>query len=152
MGRDTLREDEVRDAGRGLLLLLVSSQPPPPPPGLSVSLLGSGQTWPWSRCHDHAADAETRYSSAPHSTREKKNQWALYNGGTVESILSPKKNPRPCPICLHSPAVPRPHNRLCVVTPGLELHSPCVRPWTIHKANRPCDPAHFSHTSSRPIY
>lgn len=52
----------------------------------------TGQTWPWPRCHDHAVDAETRYSSAPHSTLAK-NQWALYNVGTVESILSPPKNP-----------------------------------------------------------
>lgn len=44
-------------------------------------------------------------------------------------------------------STPRPNNRPCVVTPGLELHSPCVRLWTIHKTKRPCDPSHSSHTS-----
>ena len=60
-----------------------------------------------------------------------------------------KKKCCPCPICLHSAALPDLTNRPCVVTPGLELHSPCVRLRTIHKTNRPCDPAHFSHTLAR---
>lgn len=122
----------------------------PVPPGLSAPPLGTGQTWPWSRCRDHAADTETRYCSAPHSAEEK-NQWALYRVGTVASILSPKKI---LPLSHLSPfsSTPRPHNRPCVVNPGLELHSPCVRLWTIHKTNRPCDPAHFSHTLSPQIY
>lgn len=46
----------------------------------------------------------------------------------------------------------RPHNRPCVVTPRLELHSPCVQLWTIHKTTGPCDPAHFSHTLAPQIY
>lgn len=137
-------ETHLGEALRGIGHLLC-----PVSPGLSVPPLGTRQPWPWSRCHDHAVDAETRYSSAPHSTQEKINglctaskQWKAFSHQKILPLshLSPFSS------------TPRPNNRPCVVTPGLELHSPCVRLWTIHKTKRPCDPSHSSHTLAPQIY
>lgn len=36
-----------------------------------------------------------------------------------------------------------------MLTHGLELHSPCVQPWTIHKANSQANPPMFSHLASQ---
>lgn len=69
-------------------------------PGPSLPPLGSGQPRPRSRCRDRAADAEKRYSSAPHSTRRRKKKiYGLCGVETVESILSANGS---CPV----PSVP----------------------------------------------
>lgn len=141
---DTLREENVRDTERNLVLIASSSpRAQRASAGDRTDLTLVQVSWPcggrWN---------EIFLSS---SLNTGKNQWALYSIGTVESILSPK-NPALSHLSPFSSS-PRPHNQPCVVTPGLELHSPCVQLRTIHKANRPCDdPAHFSHTLFLQIY
>lgn len=62
---------------------------------LGVPPLGTGQTWPQSRCHDHAANAETRYSTARHSTQGKIN--GLCMASEQWKAFSRQKSPAPVP-------------------------------------------------------
>lgn len=141
---DTLSGEKDRDAGRNLVRAVPSSPWTKRASAGDWSDLTLDQvSWP---CGGHWNKI---FLSSSLSTG-KKYQRALYSLGTVESILTKKI----LPLSHLSPfsSTPRPHNQPCVVTPGLELHSPCVQLWTIHKATRRRDPAHFSHTVSVQFY
>lgn len=101
---DDLCKKRLSDVDRNLVLVVSSWPPPLPRLRLSVPPLRDWTdltlvqvSWPcggrWNEI----------FLSSSLSAEE--NQWALYSVGTVESILSPKKNPAPVPsvsICQHS--------------------------------------------------
>lgn len=92
-------------------------------PGPSLPPLGGGQPRPKSRCRYRAAEAETRYSSAPHSTRRRK-----INGLCVawkqRKAFSQRTGPAPSHLSRLSGTAAA-SRRPAVAAAGLESRRPC---------------------------